>query len=44
EVYSPESPLGAAIVNAKAGDTVDYTAPNGKAIPIVIKAAKPYTV
>ncbi len=43
EVYSPESPLGTAIAGAKAGDTVDYTAPNGKSIPIEIKAAKPYT-
>lgn len=43
EVYSTESPLGTAIHGAKVGDTVDYTAPNGKTMAIEIKNAKPYS-
>jgi transcription elongation factor GreA len=42
EVYSTESPLGSAIHGSKVGDTVDYTAPNGKSFPIDILEAKPY--
>ncbi|NHC14472.1 transcription elongation factor GreA [Motilibacter deserti] len=42
DVYSPTSPLGTAISGAKVGDSVSYTAPNGREIPVVIKAAKPY--
>ncbi|NHC45817.1 transcription elongation factor GreA [Motilibacter aurantiacus] len=42
DVYSPTSPLGTAISGAKVGDQVSYTAPNGREIPVVIKAAKPY--
>ena len=42
DVYSPTSPLGAAISGAKVGSKVSYTAPNGREIPVVIKAAKPY--
>ncbi len=30
EVYSATSPLGAAIIGKKAGDTTSYTSPNGK--------------
>lgn len=43
EVYSSESPLGSAIHGSKVGDTVDYTAPNGKSFAIEILSAKPYT-
>ncbi|MGO3504353.1 Transcription elongation factor GreA [Corynebacterium xerosis] len=43
EVYSSESPLGGAIHGSKVGDTVDYTAPNGKSFSIEILSAKPYT-
>ena len=42
EVYSSESPLGASIHGSKVGDTVDYTAPNGKSFPIEILKASPY--
>ncbi len=42
EVYSTESPLGAAIEGSKVGETVDYTAPNGNALSIKILNAKPY--
>ena len=43
DVYSPDSPLGAAINGAKVGSTTSYTAPNGKEITVVVKDAKPYT-
>lgn len=42
DVYSEKSPLGAAIQGHKAGDTVKYTAPNGKEITVEILSAKPY--
>lgn len=42
EVYSTDSPLGAAIDGSKVGQTIDYTAPNGKSFPIEIKKAHPY--
>jgi len=41
-VYSEKSPLGSAVMGAKIGDTVSYTAPNGKEIKVEIKDAKPY--
>ncbi|RFT25438.1 transcription elongation factor GreA, partial [Gardnerella vaginalis] len=34
DVISPESPIGAAIMGAKAGDTVSYSAPNGREISV----------
>jgi transcription elongation factor GreA len=42
DVFSPESPLGAAILGAKVGDQVSYTAPTGKTIQVEVVAAKPY--
>ena len=36
-VYSPQSPMGSAILGAKVGDEVRYTAPNGKELMVVIK-------
>ena len=38
---SPESPIGAAINGAHEGDTVSYTALNGREISVTIKEAKP---
>ena len=35
-VYSPQSPLGAAILNRKVGDTVSYATPNGKTVSVDI--------
>ncbi|MFZ5869867.1 MAG: transcription elongation factor GreA [Actinomycetota bacterium] len=43
DVYSEKSPLGSAINGRKAGDTVAYTAPNGKQMDVEIVSAKPYT-
>ncbi len=42
DVYSPTSPLGAAIVDKKVGDTASYEAPNGSTITVEIVAAKPF--
>jgi transcription elongation factor GreA len=42
EVFSPTSPLGAAINGRPIGAVVSYAAPNGKEIPVEIKDAKPF--
>ncbi|MEN9736142.1 MAG: hypothetical protein RL129_852 [Actinomycetota bacterium] len=42
DVYSEKSPLGAAVLGAKVGETVSYTAPNGKAINVAILEAQTY--
>jgi len=42
EVYSSTSPLGAAIIGKKAGDTTSYTSPGGKSFDVKVIAAKPY--
>ncbi|WP_028652878.1 transcription elongation factor GreA [Nocardioides halotolerans] len=41
-VYSPQSPLGGAIINKKKGDTVSFEV-NGKKQTVVIIDAVPYT-
>ena len=43
KVYSPQSPLGTAIIGAQVGETVSYEAPNGKTLEVVIVDATPYT-
>ena len=43
EVYSPQSPLGSAIIGKKRGDEVDFEAPNGKVLKVEIVDAVPYT-
>jgi transcription elongation factor GreA len=43
-VYSPQSPLGAAIVGKKKGETASYAAPNGNDIRVEIVDAKPFGV
>jgi transcription elongation factor GreA len=42
KVYSPQSPLGSAILGATRGDTVTYTAPNGKDLQVEIVDAVPF--
>ncbi len=42
DVYSPSSPLGAAMIGKKKGDSVSYEAPNGKVITVEIVDAKPF--
>ena len=43
DVYSPQSPLGAAILGKKLGDSATYAAPNGKDVTVEIVDAKPFT-
>ncbi len=43
EVFSPQSPLGSAILGARKGETVSYEAPNGKKLAVEIVDAVPYT-
>ncbi|MEN9324847.1 MAG: hypothetical protein RL414_601, partial [Actinomycetota bacterium] len=40
DVYSEKSPLGSAVMGQKVGETVTYTAPNGREIKVTIKDAK----
>jgi transcription elongation factor GreA len=42
DVYSEKSPLGAAVMGAKIGDTKTYNAPNGKTISVKIIKAEVY--
>ncbi|MEJ4100316.1 transcription elongation factor GreA [Corynebacterium mastitidis] len=42
ETYSEQSPLGAAVVGAKEGETREYTAPNGNTLTVTIVSAAPY--
>lgn len=42
DVYSERSPLGLAISGHKAGDTVNYEAPNGNDISVEILEVTPY--
>jgi transcription elongation factor GreA len=42
DIYSEKSPLGAAVLGAKIGETVSYTAPNGKAINVAILEAESF--
>jgi transcription elongation factor GreA len=43
DVYSPQSPLGAAILGKKKGEKATYEAPNGKDVTVEIVAAVPFT-
>jgi transcription elongation factor GreA len=42
DIYSEKSPLGSAVLGAKIGETVSYTAPNGKAISVAILEAQSF--
>jgi transcription elongation factor GreA len=41
-VYSPQSPLGAAIMGKKKGDAVSYVAPNGRSINVTVVKVEPF--
>lgn len=41
-VYSPQSPLGAAILGKKKGDAVSYVAPNGRSIEVTVVKVEPF--
>jgi transcription elongation factor GreA len=43
DVYSEQSPLGAAIIGHKQGETVTYTAPNGREISVELLTVKTYS-
>ncbi|GIH77281.1 transcription elongation factor GreA [Planobispora longispora] len=43
DVYSPKSPLGAAINGKKVGEKATYTMPNGRSNTVEILEAVPYT-
>ena len=43
DVYSPKSPLGAAINGKRVGEEVSYPLPNGKTLGVEIIDAVPYT-
>ena len=43
DVYSPQSPLGSAILGKKPGETATYTAPNGNELRVEIVEAKPFS-
>ncbi|MGV0633227.1 transcription elongation factor GreA [Mycolicibacillus trivialis] len=43
EVYSPNSPLGAALLNAEVGEKRSYTVPDGSTITVTLLSAEPYT-
>lgn len=36
QVYSPQSPIGSAVVGKRVGETSEYQAPNGKTIKVTI--------
>ncbi len=42
EVYSEKSPLGAAILGKRAGDTATYVTPRGTEMTVEVVHAKPY--
>jgi transcription elongation factor GreA len=43
DVYSPQSPLGSAILGKKKGDSATYEAPNGNDVTVQIVGATPFT-
>ncbi len=42
QVYSPQSPMGEAVVGSRAGDEVDFVAPNDKTLKVEVVEAKPF--
>jgi transcription elongation factor GreA len=42
DVYSPQSPLGSAILGKRKGESASYEAPNGKTVQVEIIDAKPF--
>ena len=42
EVYSPNSPLGHALLDAKVGEERSYTVPNGNTVKVTLVSAEPY--
>ena len=42
DVFSPQSPLGEAVLGKSRGDSTSYTAPNGNQIAVEISAVEPF--
>lgn len=42
EMYSPNSPLGGALLNAKVGEERSYTVPSGATVKVTLLSAEPY--
>lgn len=42
EVYSPQSPLGAALNGARQGESREYTLPNGSRMRVTLVSASPF--
>ncbi|MGB0972500.1 MAG: transcription elongation factor GreA, partial [Mycobacterium sp.] len=42
EVYSPNSPLGGALIDAKVGEVREYRIPNGNTVVVKLLSAEPY--
>jgi transcription elongation factor GreA len=42
EAYSPNSPLGAAIMGAKVGETRRYQLPDGSTMEVTLEGARPF--
>src|SRR3954447_13089506 len=42
EVYSPASPLGGALIDAKVGETRSYKVPSGNTVKVTLVSAEPY--
>ena len=42
EVFSPQSPLGGAVLGRPLGSEVSYTLPNGKQITVRLEASDPF--
>ena len=42
EVYSPNSPLGHALLGAKVDEERSYTVPSGKTVKVTLVSAEPY--
>ena len=41
-VYSPQAPLGAALLGAESGSVVEFTGPNGRTNKVTVVSASPY--
>lgn len=42
ETYSPSSPLGSALIDAKVGETREYSVPSGAVVKVTLVSAEPY--
>ena len=42
ETYSPSSPLGAALIDAKVGETREYSVPSGATVKVTLVSDEQY--